>query len=65
MAEQELFVVPLGHDRFSTIISRDGMVSIEQVRNLVGADGLGLKLVPVDNFTPPVYEVAAPEVTEN
>lgn len=56
MAEQELFVVPLGHDRFSTIISQNGMVSIEQVRNLVGADGLGLKLVPVENFTPPVFE---------
>lgn len=54
----ELYVVPLGQGRFSTIVVRDGTVTLEQVRNLVGADGLGLQLIPVPS------EVIPPELKE-
>ena len=54
MAEQvvKLYVVPLGHNRFSSIAARDGLVQIEQVANLVGSDGLGLQLVPIEDWQP-------------
>lgn len=54
----ELYVVPLGQGRFSTLVVRNGTVTLEQVRNLVGADGLGLQLIPVPS------EVIPPELTE-
>lgn len=46
----QLYVVPLGHNRFTTIIARDGNVTVEQIENLVGNDGLGLELIPVESF---------------
>ena len=59
----ELYVVPLGQGRFSTIAVRDGTVTLEQVRNLVGADGIGLQLVPVPNADPGFVEAAPVQST--
>lgn len=60
----ELYVVPLGQGRFSTLAVRDGTVTLEQVRNLVGADGLGLQLVQVPNVDPGFVEAVPVQSTE-
>lgn len=48
----ELFLVPLGHNRFAPIVVRNGNVTLEQFKSLVGSDGLGLELIKVQDFTP-------------
>ena len=48
----ELYVIPLGNNKFQSIVVRDGTVSLDQLEKLIGNDGLALQLIRVEDFSP-------------
>ena len=53
----ELYIIPLGNNKFQPLVVRDGTVSLEQLNALVGNDGLALQLVKVDDFGPETIDM--------